>query len=180
MRILIAITLIGLLAFVACNKSTEPENVLILTDSFERFGNPTVTGWQVNSDSSLFSGDTPEGGDIFSLRLFPGNTSEGTASKLITADHGDGVYRFSVWGKRSQDQPSHTGYVRFCVIRDNILTQSTQFELTDTAWTEYAVTDTLSFEPDDRIQIFLSCGYSEEPASWHSYFDLVTIEKLAE
>jgi hypothetical protein len=176
------IILSSVLLILACSeKATEPEDILVLSDSFERLGNATHVGWQIDPGLTDFSGDTPtEGNNIWSLKLLPGNTSEGFATKLLDVEHGDGIYSFSVWARMSSGQPAETGYIRYGVMHDGTVTQSTTFNLDDTLWAEYSVTDTLTFEAGDRIYIHLSCGSSAEPVEWYSLFDLVRIEKLVE
>lgn len=170
-----------ILTLIACeDNSTGPENVLVLSDSFERSGSPTTTGWQIVTDLYDFDIDTPEDGGYYSLMLLPGNDIEGTAVKTIEVEHGDGIYTFSVWGKMSTDQPENTAYIKFGVLSNEIPTQLTTFELSDTTWTQFTVTDTLAFETDDLIYIKLSCGAGQTGDQWYSLFDAVRLEKLNE
>lgn len=172
---------LGLLILSACDKnSTELEDILVLSDGFEVLGNPTHAGWQIVPELTDFDGDTPLDGSVYSLKLMPGNDIEGTAIKTIDAEHGDGIFKFSVWAKMSADQPGGTGYIKFGVLRGDLLTQRSSIELVDTLWAQLEVIDTLSFEPNDQIYIGLSCGAGHTGDQWYSLFDAVRIEKIAE
>ncbi len=157
---------------------TGPENVLVLSDGFERLGSPTYTGWQIAQDSIEFDIDTPVEGSVYSLMLRPGNDIAGTAEKFLDNEHGSGIYQFSVWAKMSSGQPSQTGYVQFGVFAGDVVTQAKSTPLTDTSWAWITITDTLTLGQDEQLYLKLSCGAGHTGDQWYSLFDAVRLEKI--
>ncbi len=166
------------LAIVACNKkSTAPENRLILYDSFETEGVGSYAGWTVQEGQADFDNSTPADGGSVSLMLIADGEIEGTAVKEIVADHGDGIYTFSIWGRMSTDQPEETGYITFGISDDDDVLQEKSVFLTDTTWTKYTLVDTLSFDAGQYLYMKLSPGLPEGDAVWYSLFDLLRLDK---
>jgi len=168
------------LFILACDDSTSPENILILSISFERNGVGSLIGWEIDPELADYSGSTPVDGGSKSLKLISGNTSEGYATKKITANHGDGIYQLSIWGKMSSEQLDSTGKVIFGTVNNGTVTQDKTAYLEDTVWTEITITDTLTFAENDSIYIKLSAGTSETSEVWYSLFDLLQLELIEE
>ncbi len=175
--VIISITMVIILA---CSSSTEPEDILVLSDSFERFGSPTYIGWQITPDSVDFDGDTPVEGSVHSILLRPGNDMEGSAEKFLDNEHGSGEYKFSVWAKMSSNQPDSTGYVQFGVFSGDIVTQLNTIVLTESEWEQLEITENLTLGSEDQLYIKLSCGAGQTGDTWYSLFDEVKIWKLAD
>ena len=166
------------LTMLACNKeSTAPESTLILYDSFEIEGAGSYRNWTIEEGLAGFDNSTPPGGGACSLELTADGDIEGCAIKEIVADHGDGIYEFSIWAKMSAVQPEGTGYVVFGVSDDDGVIQEKTALLTDTAWTQYMIVDTLTFEAGNYLYMKLSPGLPEGDETWYSLFDVLRLEK---
>lgn len=163
-----------LIALLSCKKdSTGPEDIVIISDSFERYGAPSHQGWRVNSDLTSASDDTPTDGGQWSLRLDPGQPPAiGNAVLEIEPSYGDGVYEFSAWVKTSGE-----GFIRLGVLSLDQIIDSTTATASDSVWTKLIIVDTLSFASGDEIYLELSAGTSEV-ANWYALFDLAKLVKL--
>jgi len=166
------------LTMLACNKeSTAPDSRLILYDSFEIEGTGSYRNWTIEEGLAGFNGSTPVDGGACSLQLTADGDIEGSAFKEIVADHGDGIYTFTIWARMSADQPDSTGYVIFGVSdNDGVIEEKTSI-LTDTAWTQYTIVDTLTFDAGNYLYMKLSPGLPEGEETWHSLFDVLRLEK---
>ena len=173
------ITLLSLsLIIIACNKeSTAPDSTLILYDSFEVEGAGSYRNWTIEEGLTDFDNSTPADGGAVSLKLTADGDIEGCAVKEIVADHGDGIYEFSVWARMSANQPESTGYAIFGVSDDDGVIQEKTVMLTDTVWTCYTIVDTLTFEAGNYLYMKLSPGLPEGDNTWYSLFDVVRVEK---
>ena len=179
MRYSMILATITFLIIAGCKNSTAPEDMLVLSDSFEVNHVGSYTGWHIDPTLTDFSDDAPDGGGSWSLSLTPGNTSEGYAIKYLEPENGDGIYRMSIWVKRYGSAGNYAS-IKFGKMEvDSTLTLKEEIPDPDSSWRNIIITDTLTFETGDRIYIKLSAGTSEVE-TWQSLFDLVRMEKLAE
>jgi hypothetical protein len=173
------LTAITFLIIAGCKNSTDPEDMLVLSDSFEVNHVGSYSGWHIDPARADFSDDAPDGGGSWSLSLTPGNTSEGYAIKYLEPNHGDGIYRMSIWVKRYGTGTNYASVKFGKMEADSTLTLKEEIPAPDSACRNVIITDTLAFESGDRIYIKLSAGTSEVD-TWQSLFDLVRMEKLAD
>jgi hypothetical protein len=183
MRYVMILFMLSFLILACVDNSTEPEDVLVLSDSFEISGIGSLAGWHYNPYHAALSDDAPEDGGSWSLALTPGTSAPGNAIKYLEPGNGDGIYRLTVWVKRIGTDGNFAS-VRFGIMAaDSSLDVAEQIMVTtlDT-WVQAVETDTLAFVDGDRIYIELSAGLfdPQNDNTWQSRFDLVRLEKLAE
>ena len=156
---------------------------LITNSTFERNGKPSLDGWHrwEESDTSVteFSQDIPSGGGGFSITFQARQFSPCPSNSIyanLTVPSGNHLYRISIYGKRT----GIGGAISVYVNRPPCELEREPFvimPLTDTVWTLYSFSDTLSTISSDTVFIML-VGGATEVAGGTTYFNTCKFEKL--
>lgn len=152
---------------------------LISNSSFEQNGQPSLEGWTLSFPDTIyyqFSTDVPHRGGGYSLSLMSYGISIPAASATIKATPGFHSYRLKTFGKAKPGNwvPGQIGLA--LKTRDSLVAR-TSLTFSDTSWTEYALSDTISAGPTDSIVIWFSPGFSHLDVVSAS-FDLVEFVEL--
>jgi hypothetical protein len=151
---------------------------LIPNSIFDSSGVPSLQGWIVPDRNAVeFSNDIPPSGLGHTLVLFPARPPENSNPYTIVATQsGTHRYRLSVFGKRkgqdlggiyaSRKSPTSNDISTFAVI-----------SVSDTSWTFYSQTVTITTAPHDLIIVSLSGGGAELSVG-KTYLNTCRFEKL--
>ena len=148
---------------------TESGN-LISNSSFESNGIASFQGWWVSDTSVVrFSNDVPQNGGNWSILI---ETIWGPPARVQTTvalEQGTFAYRLSTWAKKVV-----IGGKVSLIFKDTI---RKSLEISNTGWTEYNITDTLTAVAGDSIVIELAGGFSQLLTGM-TYFDNCQFERL--
>jgi len=176
-----------LLLFLASCKNGSPTStndgtIVLFKSSFDSSSSPSSSGWSL-SDSSLiaFSTDVPPNGGKYSIVLESSNVSDPRATAKIALPSGNHIYRLSIWAK-SITPDGATGLfpprANFAVIESKILGPVGFANVSDSVWTEYSVTDTLTTQAGDSAEIILMPAQYGNLKENQTYFDLCEFEEI--
>lgn len=152
---------------------------LISNPSFEdSTGQQSLNGWITRDTSDVsFSQDVPINGGNWSLQLNANWGIGGNAFTNITGQTGTNVYQLNVWIKTGSLGPGALARVYLAFISQNQITSYKTISYGNTPnWTQYSLTDTLTIQPNDTIQVGFLGGYAQLLYP-ESYFDLVELKK---
>ena len=178
--------LILALVLLACRESSNTVTLppsstdnLLINGTFEVNSTPTLVGWRANSsDTALvaFSTDAPPDGGRYSVRLKNVWTFPGEVMAVLPTSLGTHRYRLSGWG-RSSPQPTAQGFMRLSLQNSGVVFSSKESFFSDSTWTLYSFTDTVTAAIGDSIHVILS-GALDQFTTGYTFFDLLKLEKL--
>ena len=179
-NILFVIILVSVGVFVySCKKTNnsneEPATVieLIHNSSFEMNGNPSRQGWLVD-DTSLCQliNDAPPGGGNWSMKIYAEWTFLHSARTTVAPSEGTHQFEFSVYGKMVK---FHGTAILFVKHADTLILRKF-VTITDTTWTRYSFTDTISITSPDSLVVVLQGG-STNLVVGYTCFDLCSLKQ---
>ncbi len=166
-----------------CKESTtspsQADENLLTNSTFELTGSPSLYSWVVSDSSNVrFSTDTPFDGSGRTIALdaqWFAPWPNGSIYQIVVQPTGTHRYRLSIFGKSS----GVAGFVEVNLARPSnngsILRMSLQ--ISDTIWTFYSLTDTITMHVSDSLFITISGG-GTEILRGTSYFNTCKFEKL--
>lgn len=147
-------------------------NNIIFSSSFEINGNASFDGWNILNNDTInvtFANDVPSGGGTYSVTLENVNTIPVQLTRTAAISTGTNVYTLIVNSKYQGVGGSFSFGIKNQQAR-NITT------ITDSAWKQYTVVDTLTAVQGDSIIVILSGGVGELIPG-RTYYDLVTLRE---
>ncbi len=169
-------------AISGCSKSSDVttpiqshDSVVVFQTSFEANGIPSLQGW-IPTDTLLvrFSTQVPIDGGSYSLQIVGLRRRTNWVVESIPATRGTNFVRMSFWARRTGQA---TPYVVLGLKRGEGIIAAHGIPVIDTAWTSYAMDDTLAAEQGDSLWVKIDGGSGE---SWDgtSFYDLIALKRF--
>ena len=155
----------GLLSLSCSNTVTGPTNVgnLLANSTFETGGHPSLIGWNVADTSVVhFSNDLPTGGSGSSIVMHAAWFAPWPNNSIycsVIPQTGSHKYTLSVFAKNTGVGGIVSLYIN-CPGRSNSSSAAT-LRASDSSWTYYSQTDTISTSLGDTLFVAVSGGGTE-------------------
>lgn len=149
-------------------------NNLIINASFEKDGDSSLVGWNVEIPSTVnFIKDTPpnRGNWALTINLMWGIVNNVTSTVNIPPE--THIYKFSFWSKYF----SLPGYANLSLVTPDSIFIINHIKINSEVWTNYSMIDTITSNSKDSLCVILSGGFSQI-VSGKTFFDLCTLELL--
>ena len=134
---------------------------------------PTRLGWLVD-DTSLCSliNDAPTGGGNWSMKIYAEWTFQHSARTTVAPSEGFHQFEFSVYGKIVKFHGTAVLYVKHA---DTLILRKF-VNITDTTWTRYSFSDTISITKPDSLVVVLEGGLTNLIVGY-TVFDLCSLKQ---
>jgi len=167
-RFAITFILSLIIVFNSCNSSltgpalTSDQINLLKNPSFELNGKPTLEGWETTIASPGFSNDTPNKLSNWSvyIRTFnPFSLSTIPLTELyqkVKLQSGAYIYTFSCWVKMDSAENGRADLIEY---KSDNSRKMKSVKISNAFWANYSVTDTISSNAIDSVQVNIFGGY---------------------